>query len=437
MLLLVLILVLIAFGLLVIALLSSSVLWAWVSVAVSVSAAAVLLVDWLLRRSAVKAGSEAAGSEFEPVRSPAPTADVDPVTEVIPVIPSSGPGVPGSSGNGLAGASPASGGAFGARFDQESDGQQTVVIPVPQPPGSTDRPSGARPGSAPSSGISSRSVTESDAERRQPVRAAGAANAVAPGTAGEAAAVIAEPQASDPTPAATVGRPGSNSPDRADTDDAGSLDFSGAVDPEPRNPAIRDPEPGDDPGDPEPGDPDRTHSGSVESSFVPRSSVPGAVVGSGVADVGSGAVPRDGTLDDAPPRTRPAERAGPQPAGVFAPYDPDATVVGSRTSPPADFERMAPDAGAAPVGAAFPSGYDGEPPEEPCDARAAALVAGLENEVVVVDEQPRYHLASCPSLVTKPVIPLPVREAVELGFTPCGWCTPDRILAHRHPAAAR
>jgi hypothetical protein len=35
------------------------------------------------------------------------------------------------------------------------------------------------------------------------------------------------------------------------------------------------------------------------------------------------------------------------------------------------------------------------------------------------------------------VIPLPVREAVELGFTPCGWCAPDRTLAERHPARAQ
>ena len=62
MLLLVLILVLLAFGLLVVALLSGSVLWAWVSVGVSVAAAAVLLVDWLQRRNAVKAGAVAAGS---------------------------------------------------------------------------------------------------------------------------------------------------------------------------------------------------------------------------------------------------------------------------------------------------------------------------------------------------------------------------------------
>ena len=65
------------------------------------------------------------------------------------------------------------------------------------------------------------------------------------------------------------------------------------------------------------------------------------------------------------------------------------------------------------------------------------LVAGLDDEVVVVDEQPRYHWTSCRGVAAQPVIPLPVREAVELGFTPCAWCAPNRRLADQHPAAAR
>ncbi|OLT22287.1 hypothetical protein BJF78_07870 [Pseudonocardia sp. CNS-139] len=73
-----------------------------------------------------------------------------------------------------------------------------------------------------------------------------------------------------------------------------------------------------------------------------------------------------------------------------------------------------------------------EPPEEPRDAAAAAVVAGLESEVLVVDEQPRYHVVGCRALIGKALIPIPVREAVELGFTPCGWCTPDRTLAAQH-----
>ena len=84
-----------------------------------------------------------------------------------------------------------------------------------------------------------------------------------------------------------------------------------------------------------------------------------------------------------------------------------------------------------------PLGPDGAPPEEPRDADAAALVAGLDDEVLVVDELPRYHLAGCRSLIGSPVIPLPAREAVELGFTPCAWCTPDRALSARHRAPVR
>jgi hypothetical protein len=63
------------------------------------------------------------------------------------------------------------------------------------------------------------------------------------------------------------------------------------------------------------------------------------------------------------------------------------------------------------------------------------VVALLPDEVLVIDEQPRYHLTGCRALASRPTIPLPVREAVELGFTPCAWCTPDRSLAERHPAA--
>ena len=65
----------------------------------------------------------------------------------------------------------------------------------------------------------------------------------------------------------------------------------------------------------------------------------------------------------------------------------------------------------------------------------AAAVQGTE--VLVIDEQPRYHVTGCRSLAAAALIPLPVREAVELGFTPCGWCTPDHTLASRHRATAR
>jgi hypothetical protein len=77
----------------------------------------------------------------------------------------------------------------------------------------------------------------------------------------------------------------------------------------------------------------------------------------------------------------------------------------------------------------------GEPDEEPTDASDLLVVAGLSAEVRVVDEHPRYHLATCSWLGPRPTIPIPVSEARQLGFTPCARCGPDAILAARHRAA--
>lgn len=76
-----------------------------------------------------------------------------------------------------------------------------------------------------------------------------------------------------------------------------------------------------------------------------------------------------------------------------------------------------------------------EPGEEPTDASDLLVVAGLSAEVRVVDEHPRYHLATCVWLANRPTIPIPVSEARQLGFTPCARCGPDAILAARHRAA--
>ena len=64
---------------------------------------------------------------------------------------------------------------------------------------------------------------------------------------------------------------------------------------------------------------------------------------------------------------------------------------------------------------------------QPADAvRVSRMIA----EVLVVDGRPRYHLGDCPSLDGRITEPLPVAEAVELGFTPCSMCRPvDRLVA--------
>lgn len=74
---------------------------------------------------------------------------------------------------------------------------------------------------------------------------------------------------------------------------------------------------------------------------------------------------------------------------------------------------------------------DTEPGIEDTDAADAIEVADLEVEVVVIDERPRYHLAGCVWVGERPTIALPLREARDLGFTPCAACTPDGTLAAR------
>ncbi|MGH3718944.1 MAG: hypothetical protein ACRDRI_08920 [Pseudonocardiaceae bacterium] len=80
------------------------------------------------------------------------------------------------------------------------------------------------------------------------------------------------------------------------------------------------------------------------------------------------------------------------------------------------------------------TGY-ADPSEEDTDAADLLVVYELTDEVLVVDEQPRYHLARCRWPDHARAERLPVREARELGFTPCDRCRPDTTLARKHRAA--
>jgi hypothetical protein len=75
---------------------------------------------------------------------------------------------------------------------------------------------------------------------------------------------------------------------------------------------------------------------------------------------------------------------------------------------------------------------EADPPDEPApqqvSAADAARVGRMLNEVLVVDGRPRYHLAGCVHLLGRESEPLPVREAIELGFSPCSLCEPDSAL---------
>ncbi|MCV2491731.1 hypothetical protein OF117_20495 [Geodermatophilus sp. YIM 151500] len=87
--------------------------------------------------------------------------------------------------------------------------------------------------------------------------------------------------------------------------------------------------------------------------------------------------------------------------------------------------------GAALRRTADPGGPDGEPPVEQVEPPDALATTGLGDEVLVVDERPRYHLDGCPGLTGRAAVPLPLDEARADGFTPCGACAPDRHLAAR------
>jgi hypothetical protein len=75
---------------------------------------------------------------------------------------------------------------------------------------------------------------------------------------------------------------------------------------------------------------------------------------------------------------------------------------------------------------------DEDPPDEPAPqfvlAADAARVAQMTADVLVIDGRPRYHQAGCVHLLGRESEPVPVGEAVELGFTPCSLCEPDSVL---------
>jgi hypothetical protein len=76
--------------------------------------------------------------------------------------------------------------------------------------------------------------------------------------------------------------------------------------------------------------------------------------------------------------------------------------------------------------------FDEDPADEPLPQRVqptdAVRVSRMTVDVLVVDGRPRYHLTGCPHLDGRESEPIPVGEAVDLGFTPCGLCRPVDAL---------
>ncbi|MFC4064231.1 hypothetical protein [Actinoplanes subglobosus] len=113
------------------------------------------------------------------------------------------------------------------------------------------------------------------------------------------------------------------------------------------------------------------------------------------------------------------------PAGSGSPADPDEDLSWRPAAAAAETQEQADE---------FAEPDDDDPDDEPLPQSVrpadAVLVARFDTEVMVVDGRPRYHMADCPHLVGRLTEALPVNEAVQLGFSPCGLCRPvDRLVA--------
>jgi hypothetical protein len=134
-----------------------------------------------------------------------------------------------------------------------------------------------------------------------------------------------------------------------------------------------------------------------------------------------------------------ARRTMPPAASAPAAERPEATAA-VPAEPPAPAEPAAAELVAEPAAGATaatvtsaPPEPDGQedPPAEEVEVTDLLLIVDLKDEVLVVDEHPRYHVAGCSWLGSRTTIPLPADEARTDGFTPCAVCSPDRTLAQR------
>lgn len=139
-----------------------------------------------------------------------------------------------------------------------------------------------------------------------------------------------------------------------------------------------------------------------------------------------------------PPVTDPSAPP-PQAYGPREPYVPPGprqpAADGARPVP----DLAEPDTGPAadapePTSPAAEGPFDIDPPAQHLSAADVARLARLAAEVLVVDGHPRFHLDGCPELVGRDDEPLPVAEALGLGFTPCARCAPaTTLLAEARP----
>ncbi|MFJ1537219.1 hypothetical protein ACIODS_01610 [Micromonospora chalcea] len=155
----------------------------------------------------------------------------------------------------------------------------------------------------------------------------------------------------------------------------------------------------------------------------------------------SAAYPPPADPFDADPYTASYEPAAAPYEQPAAPYEPAGSYERAAAEPVADVEpapysppgRWAADT-TRPTSPAPGEAFDGDPPAEFLSAGQVARLVRLSGEVLVVDGHPRFHLPGCPHLVGREDEPVPVAEAVGLGFTPCAQCAAaTTLLAEARP----
>lgn len=170
----------------------------------------------------------------------------------------------------------------------------------------------------------------------------------------------------------------------------------------------------------------------VAGLVAPNQSLVGVSIGASV--LGGLVVAIAAVARSRQPRPPPAPGSGPAGQGRHQATAATGGPEAGGASGPAQRGRVGDDAVPVEGGASAEQPADrpapvGEPGEEDPDMSVLLTIIDLDDEVLVVDARPRYHLAGCSYLHSRTSVPLPIRAAREAGFTPCRWCRPDASLA--------
>ncbi|WP_051581135.1 hypothetical protein [Pseudonocardia acaciae] len=455
MLLLVLIFVLAAFGLLLVALVTGTAAWAWISVAVSVAAAGALVYDWAQRRAAIRSGGGgdrtlsgvgqmSAGAQ-EPPTAAIPVmggAMMDPRTEVFQPVRQGPPARP-----------------------PVADAPETVAFrPASPPPGSPERPLGAQPdGGTPGEQWSPR-VTPGGRDRsdapdspgvapsgdREGVNAAERTTRFGDGKSGTGRDTEGDPKQRRTPPGrdqaeqwkprqpANAERPpadederakaGAPKPPKRPAPDADSARTT-AIPVSDRKAEAERKRAEQEQADREQAEREKAERAKAEREKAQREKAERERAEQQKAEREK--AERD-KRERAERERAEREKAEREEAARREAEEAEDAEPAQEPEPVAEAEEEAAPEQAAPPPRSAPP----DPDEEQPDSSAEAIVAELDDEVLVIDEHPRYHLAGCRVLSGNETIPLPAKEAVEYGFTPCGTCSPVSTLAERNRAAS-